>query len=412
MFTDDPITLLHALAIVAVVLAVGWIIASLALQLAPRATSQFALANLLFVVGTLLETHRGQEGGYLTFQGADLLELIAMTLMRSGMQRIERLRFTGREHLVVVVLAGIGMIAFPPRGQWLGGIVVVYGLAAGWISLRLYAEATRSIRALLGRWAAIGILWPSALFGLIMLLRGLWFATHPSDARLSSDISAQAKENVLLLWMVCVILLTANMSLIGLVVGRLTATARDLASRDALTGVFNRRVLVEQLAAEHERFRRGGPGFAVAMIDLDHFKAINDTYGHAAGDAALRQAAHTIGGLLRSVDTLARYGGEEFIVIFAMSDLPGTADACERIRAALAATPIHWAGKSVALTASFGVAACANPEESRDSLLRRADTAVYRAKSNGRNRIEVAPPCEPSTSAAHAEIGATKGPSS
>lgn len=395
MFTDDPITLLRALAVIAVVLAGGWVIATLALRLAPRATAQFALANLLFVGGTLLETHRGQEGGYLTFQGADMLELIAMTLLRSGMQRIERLKFTGWEHLAVLVLAGIGMAAFPPRGSLQGGIVAVYGLASGWIALRLYVEASRSIRALLGRWATLGILWPSALFGLIMLLRGLWFATHASDAPLSTDISVQAKENVLLLWAVTVILLTANMSLIGLVVGRLTAATRDLALRDALTGVFNRRALVERLAAEHERLRRGGPGFAVTMIDLDHFKAINDSHGHGAGDSILRHTAETIGGLLRNMDTLARYGGEEFVVIFAMTDLAGALEAAERIRAKLAGESVMCSGQPVTVTASFGVAACIDPGETSDGLLHRADMAVYTAKAMGRDRVEAASPFEP-----------------
>ena len=388
---NDPITLLRVLALVAVVLAGGWVVATLALKLEPRATAQFAVANLLLVGGTLLETHRGQANGYLTFQGADMLELVAITLLRSGMQHLERIRITWREHIAVPALAGIAMAAIPPHAERLNAILIVYGLATSWITLRLYVESMRSLRPLLGGWAAFGILWPSAFFGLAMLLRCAWFLTHISNPGLSADVSIRATEDVLLLWMVCVILLASNMSLIGLVVGRLMAVTRDLARRDTLTGVYNRRVLDERLATEHERMRRGGPGFAVAMIDLDHFKAVNDSIGHAGGDAALRHVTQVIGALLRTVDTLARYGGEEFVVIFGLTDLNGAMGAAERMRAKLAATPFQWSGRAVTVTASMGVAAWAGVNETTEGLLRRADQGVYAAKDRGRNRVVAGP---------------------
>ena len=385
---DDPVTLLCVVAMLAVVLAGGWVIASLALRLAPRAAMQFALSNLLFMVGALLETRRGHASGYLAYQGADLIELVACTLLRSGVQRLEHFRFTGREHVAVPIVAGAVLFAIPPSDEGLAWIVAAYGLAMGWVSLRLYAEASRSLRSYMGRWSTLGIMWPSAAYGLIMLARSLWYATHPSGVGLHPDITVAVRANIALLWTVIVLLLVSNMALIGLVVGRLTSKTRDLARRDPLTGAFNRRVLEERLAAEHLRLQRGGPGFAVAMIDLDHFKSINDTLGHAGGDEALRHAAKIIGGLLRTVDTLARYGGEEFVVVFAMTDLAGAVAAAERMRARLVAERFQWAGHGVTVSASVGVAACSTASEPIESLMQRADRGTYLAKENGRNRVE------------------------
>ena len=157
---------------------------------------------------------------------------------------------------------------------------------------------------------------------------------------------------------------------------------------DALTGFFNYRHLMEALAAEMERTRRTGIPTALIMTDLDHFKRINDTYGHEAGNAALKQATRIWHAAIRQVDIACRYGGEEFLFI-----LPGTrfgmaARAAERLRAALADTPLELEGARLALTASFGVAAYRSGEAlSVEAFIDRADQYVIRAKAGGRNRV-------------------------
>jgi diguanylate cyclase (GGDEF)-like protein len=157
-----------------------------------------------------------------------------------------------------------------------------------------------------------------------------------------------------------------------------------LSVTDRLTGLFNRRKLDEVLEEELIRCRRYGVEFAVIIMDIDHFKRVNDTRGHHVGDGVLQQMAQLLRDGTRDADALARFGGEEFVIVCRHSGLEGCIDTAERLRAAIAAHDFPGVGP---LTASFGVAACCK-EDSAESLLERADAALYRAKGAGRNRVE------------------------
>jgi diguanylate cyclase (GGDEF)-like protein len=152
---------------------------------------------------------------------------------------------------------------------------------------------------------------------------------------------------------------------------------RDIAIRDELTGTYNRRFLMESLARELARAGRSGGRFSVCLIDVDHFKAVNDTLGHAAGDDVLRQVAAITGRDLRGIDVFGRFGGEEFLLILPDTDQAGAKVAAERIRAAVAAeTPV---------TVTIGVAQYA--ADGAAAVLARADQALYRGKAAGRNTV-------------------------
>jgi diguanylate cyclase (GGDEF)-like protein len=157
-----------------------------------------------------------------------------------------------------------------------------------------------------------------------------------------------------------------------------------LAHTDPLTGVSNRRSLYAALRREMEAARRYGRPLSVILFDLDHFKLLNDTYGHNQGDAALRRVANTARAALRASDHLGRWGGEEFIVLAPETDLQQAAHLAERLREAIA---LDRPPGLPPLTASFGIASC-RPEDSPEDLLRRADDGLYRAKAGGRNRAE------------------------
>jgi diguanylate cyclase (GGDEF)-like protein/PAS domain S-box-containing protein len=163
---------------------------------------------------------------------------------------------------------------------------------------------------------------------------------------------------------------------------------RQLANRDPLTGLSNRRDFVEQAS----RRIQAGEGAAVVLFDIDHFKRINDTHGHLAGDATLYQLARMCAGLLRPTDLFAGWGGEEFILLL-LSDEPSVPlQVVERLRGGIADLTVHHDRDRIRLTASFGVATCAGSSCALDTLIGRADAALYRAKRNGRNRIELAVP--------------------
>ncbi len=158
------------------------------------------------------------------------------------------------------------------------------------------------------------------------------------------------------------------------------------ATRDPLTGIGNRRALEEAVAREVAFARRHGTPFSLVVADIDHFKVINDTHGHDAGDDALCSVVACFREEMRAADTLYRFGGEEFVVLLANTDLKGASNQAERLRNGVAAR-IHRCGPSrIAMTASFGVGEW-QPEEPCEQLFRRADAALYEAKHQGRNRV-------------------------
>ncbi len=166
---------------------------------------------------------------------------------------------------------------------------------------------------------------------------------------------------------------------------RVRAEFEHMATFDSLTGALNRRVL--QLAGEQEllRWQRHAHPFAVLLIDIDHFKQINDRYGHQVGDEVLKRMAHTLRQPLRKTDLLARYGGEEFLVLLPVTDGATALELGERVRAAVHAMPNDPA--SCPCTISVGVSALGQGDTSFDQLVARADLALYRAKNEGRNRV-------------------------
>jgi two-component system, cell cycle response regulator len=166
---------------------------------------------------------------------------------------------------------------------------------------------------------------------------------------------------------------------------------REQATSDPLTGLANRRTILEVLDRELARCRRSGAACSVGIVDLDHFKAVNDTHGHAAGDAVLRHAASTMRATVRPYDLLGRYGGEEFVIVLPGCDAAGARAAAERLRASMAGTAIAVGEVSLRVTCSLGVAvSSAESGWDRDRLLGAADAALYRAKEEGRDRVVVA----------------------
>lgn len=165
---------------------------------------------------------------------------------------------------------------------------------------------------------------------------------------------------------------------------------QELASRDGLTGVLNRRALEERLSEAYNYFQRRGNPLSIAMLDLDHFKQINDNHGHQAGDDVLKEAAARVGAAVREYDSVGRYGGEEFMVVLADTPAEEAAVIAERIRASIAERSIDTRdGGSIRATVSVGVATVGAgfPGNIKD-VIEGADAALYRAKRGGRNRVE------------------------
>ena len=168
-------------------------------------------------------------------------------------------------------------------------------------------------------------------------------------------------------------------------------TLRTQAMYDGLTGLLNRTAITDRLTSEMERAAREGQPLSVVLLDLDHFKQVNDSHGHASGDAVLREAARRMKDSMRGYDMVGRYGGEEFLIVAPASAAEESLKLAERIRGCIARAPVDTPDGPIEVTCSLGVAVAGlTPREEASALIGRADAALYRAKANGRNRVEMA----------------------
>jgi diguanylate cyclase (GGDEF)-like protein len=161
-----------------------------------------------------------------------------------------------------------------------------------------------------------------------------------------------------------------------------------LSTTDPLTGCFNRRELQRRLDEEIRRSGRAGTALSCLCIDIDHFKEVNDTFGHPSGDEVLRRVAVSLGGRIRSTDCLCRSGGEEFTLLLSCCNATAAIAMAEQLRLAIAAVEIPTAAGMISVTISLGVTGYRPGRDDAESLLSRADRALYQAKALGRNRVE------------------------
>jgi two-component system cell cycle response regulator len=178
---------------------------------------------------------------------------------------------------------------------------------------------------------------------------------------------------------------------------------RHRATHDALTGVYNRGAILEQLQLEWLRAQRDGGTLGVIMCDLDHFKRVNDAYGHPAGDAVLREAARRMRSVMRSYDAVGRYGGEEFLIVIPRCSQDTICSLAERLREAIAGEAVSIGSTALPISMSIGVSV---RDEQRDvephALLHAADAALYKAKHAGRNRVVFSAETQPELAVAMA----------
>lgn len=248
-----------------------------------------------------------------------------------------------------------------PALLWFAALqLCVYGL--GWALCAYFVKIER--RAMLS--ASAGML---ALAALLLAV--------PDPAMYRAGIAA----------LYCVLGMALNIGFMIYLLKRFERMLNEQNRHDDLTGLANRRALDRALHREWRRLQRTGAGFAVLALDLDHFKEVNDRFGHPAGDQMLVQVAGRLKRAARDVDLIARVGGEEFIVLVHGASVDGARIAAERLRAAVAAAPYALKDGLAPITISIGVALAKPEDPAITEVLERADQALYRAKREGRNRV-------------------------
>lgn len=220
------------------------------------------------------------------------------------------------------------------------------------------------------------------VLGLLLLVRAslpLWRAT---------DVTTQTEALTLLAVICCQV--AGVFGLLLMLANRAAGEIRRLSLIDPLTGLLNRAGLAQAAQRRLERARLSGRPVALLEFDVDHFKLINDTYGHPTGDAVLSRIATLAGSALRAPDLLSRHGGEEFVAVLTDTSLPLAAQVAERLRAAIASGELSTDGRRLAATVSVGVAGSAAHGYDLEALLAAADAALYEAKRAGRNAVRMA----------------------
>jgi len=315
-----------------------------------------------------------------------LIAIIGLMLLQHGIWHFTQQRRRFGVHAAMLVVAALA--------SWIGEdpawrpqqAVVHYAITASlylWAAWSLYRYARGTLML---RFPVLMTL-PLLIAGLNATGRALRTALKP-DA-LATEIAANSTLNVGTALAVVAVVALLHATLMALVVARLIKQLQWRARHDGLTGLLNRRAMQETIEQQLMRSRRIGDTFAVVMLDIDHFKAINDHHGHAAGDQALQHTAALLLTCVREVDRVGRFGGEEFVVLLPGLDLSQAAETAEVLRARLVAHRMDHEGGSLAMSASFGVAEWSGPGEEPSRLLIRADQALYQAKRAGRNRVQV-----------------------
>lgn len=376
---DQPL-LIALVAVQFFVHALGW---SMTAKLSRRwrvAEGHFAAFWLLLSVGLALYVPPWASGS-LPRNLADVLIVASIAVQHRGMALYWNQRPNPHPYLALLTFTILALAISLSQHNGHGLRVATVCIGVGLMLLATVRLIWRHGRPALPIFSTV-LAGGYGVLALALLARAVQALSVDTHTKISID--APGPLNVALAILVMFIGGLINLTQIRLVLGRVLQHLTSQALTDALTGALNRRGLMERIEALHLRARQSGHGYVVLMVDVDHFKAINDTHGHAEGDHVLKRVAQSLRDGLRTGDIVARWGGEEFCVLLPRIRLAEAYALAERMvmQVAAAGTP--------RVTVSVGVAEAQAQSEGSDDVIRRADAALYRAKETGRNRVVTA----------------------
>jgi diguanylate cyclase (GGDEF)-like protein len=367
---------------------VMWWVAGSWLGLSRKAARHWMLANMANGAALVLTTLQFAKGTELHMTVAGILIVLGAISLRRGLQFFLKLAHTDGSHVLLgvgVTLLNLAVCA--PLG-WHSSGMLISSLAMCWV---LTCTARETLPPLHTEFNAAAAWLHAALLSAGVLTFALATITRLTPQWPWPWLSWSADTSHFATVFAAVGLSILATFVLGyIVVMRLVHRLEHLSHHDALTGLLNRRAIEYLLDREDQRLQRFGDPFSVLLIDIDHFKRINDRLGHAAGDVVLCSVSRTLQAQAREVDRVARYGGEEFCIILPHTIHEGAIQAAERLREAISLINIPWSDESITVSISTGVACALEPGETLQSLLSRADQALYQAKAEGRNRVVVA----------------------
>jgi len=365
--------------------ALAWALLAGLFRIAPRASWLMAAAHL-----TRILSLRCDEclPGWGTTGVFELAALATLSLLALAVRRMLRLRQHWLD--IALITGGCALFIVWPGLPVFPGQTHVPFIAASFGMCLLALLACRDVVSGAGPglagWLTTLMALPHGLLGLVAGARLFGLLAAPQWEPLFRE-HGHASALMAAVWL-C-LSAAISLSLAALLIRRLVSRIEHLTRRDAMTGTLNRRALDAELLTL-QSLRERGHGYAIVLVDIDHFKRINDEFGHAAGDAALQHCVAVLRGCMRELDLLGRQGGEEFCALLPHTSLAAAAQVAERMRAALQAQPLDWRDRSLSISGSFGVVSGQLGDALGAAAIARADQLVYRAKAAGRNRVCVA----------------------
>lgn len=342
-----------------------------------RGVGAWAAAPLLWLASTVLFGARGIIPDWFSLVLANQLLVLGTVTYYMGTRSFMGQPLTWRRWNWV--MAGT-TIVFITLTYWLPN----YALRVGFFSIVMGAIYIAQMRFMLRHG---GRNFPVRLVEVVLALHMVVLATRLISiltGNTGADLMEPSLFQTLYIGAYVITVLMLSIGAVLMATDRLRTELEHLATHDSLTQSLNRRALLQRCEDELERAQRYGNGPSIMMLDLDNFKAVNDTRGHQHGDAVLVHFAERTRQVLRRADRLGRYGGEEFLVLLPGADTAAATSVAQRIHATLAA------GHALDCQVSIGLTSWTGPHETLDAMLSRADAALYRAKNEGRNRTVVA----------------------
>lgn len=349
----------------------------------------WAVGSAIGTVAMLLMAGHAVVPHILSLSLAQVLIFLGLVVIWDGFRRFQGRQPLSSRWLAVTLLAIVVLVGIVDAAQSVQPRMVLNAVMITLLSGLIARELLwRAPAGRMGRVTAVIYVCNTAFFA----LRGLAIPWAPPT--LEVPILSSGPVAYALLWWLCVSVAT-TLGMVLMASERLQTTLDTLASRDPLTGALNRRAFAVLADKEITRSRRHGRPLSVLMMDLDHFKSVNDTLGHAAGDTYLCRFAAVAHEALREDDSFARFGGEEFIALLPETAAPQALLVAERVRLAFAAAALDLAAETaltpaLPITVSIGLADLAG-QESLEDMIGRADQALYDAKHGGRNCCRAAP---------------------
>ena len=388
----DGITLLVISLILATIATSIWVLSAYVFKSSPKASLNYALANLSLGGFIFFYIFRQELPHMLGFYLSDMGIILGCLLLSKATQLATLENPSLKKinvQIMAVTLLALALDIFARTYDFKAfAVVVVVGFSLIGIIGAWYYSYSYMIKYFPKSYCLITT--SSLIFMIIISLLRIISALLVKNVQLT-DLRIDTSLNTGFLLIMIITFIGFNATAIGLVITKMIAHIRLLSQEDPLTKTFNRRHLNILAEIEITKAKKNHSWLSVIVLDIDHFKKVNDIHGHAAGDAALVDCVSVLRKNIRVTDYIGRLGGEEFCILLPNTDTASAQILAERIRTGLESHTVVWENKEIPITASFGITTFYGKSENEwSNLLNKADIAMYQAKNNGRNQVVIA----------------------